>query len=132
MSGFSHNKESRRANSLAPGMSRHDNIWDNVVAESFFDLLKKEPIRKGSTKLASWSAPISSITLKCSEIRPGITAIPVVSVRSPSDGPQREDGICLLLRRHPGDAVESHKVESFKESNVHYKKNHYHIYQFLS
>jgi len=76
MSGFSHNKERRRANSLAPGMSRHDNIWDNVVAESFFDLLKKERIRKGSTKLAIWPAPISSITLKCSEIRPGIIASP--------------------------------------------------------
>ncbi|WP_343529568.1 IS3 family transposase [Yokenella regensburgei] len=36
----------RRANNLAPSMSRRGNCWDNAVAESFFSSLKKERTRK--------------------------------------------------------------------------------------
>ncbi len=34
------------ANSLEPSMSRRGNCWDNAVAESFLNSLKKERIRK--------------------------------------------------------------------------------------
>jgi putative transposase len=35
-----------RANNLAPSMSRRGNCHDNAVAESFFQLLKRERIKK--------------------------------------------------------------------------------------
>ncbi|SFU20592.1 putative transposase [Kosakonia arachidis] len=35
-----------RANNLATSMSLRGNCWDNAVAESFFNSLKKERIRK--------------------------------------------------------------------------------------
>lgn len=35
-----------RVHNLAPSMSQRGNVWDNVVAESFFSSLKKERIRK--------------------------------------------------------------------------------------
>src|SRR5260370_15705054 len=35
-----------RSNRLEPSMSRKGNCWDNAVAESFFNSLKKERIRK--------------------------------------------------------------------------------------
>lgn len=35
-----------QANNLQPSMSRRENCWDNAVAESFFNSLKNERIRK--------------------------------------------------------------------------------------
>lgn len=35
---------------LAPGMSRRRSCWDNAVAESFFNLLKRERIRRRKYK----------------------------------------------------------------------------------
>ena len=35
---------------LAPSMSRRANCWDNAVAESFFNLLKRERIRRKKYK----------------------------------------------------------------------------------
>ena len=35
-----------KVHNLAPSMSRRDNCWDNAVAESFFQLLKRERIRR--------------------------------------------------------------------------------------
>ena len=35
-----------KSNHLEPSMSRRGNCWDNAVAESFFESLKKERIKK--------------------------------------------------------------------------------------
>ena len=50
-------------------MSRRGNCWDNAVAESFFSSLKKERIRKKSTRTAKWRSTRSLTTSIRSTIR---------------------------------------------------------------
>ena len=58
-----------RSNKLEPSMSRRGNCWDNAVAESFFSSLKKERIRKKSTRTAKWRSTRSLTTSIRSTIR---------------------------------------------------------------
>jgi putative transposase len=60
---------------LVQSMSRRGNCYDNAVVESFFSSLKKERIRKKIYKSRAEQEQIYSITLKCSIIKPGVTAI---------------------------------------------------------
>jgi putative transposase len=43
-------QEFLKHHNLAPSMSRRGNCWDNAVAESFFNLLKRERIRRKKYK----------------------------------------------------------------------------------
>lgn len=77
-------------------MSLRGNCWDNVVAELFFNLLKKCELENGSTKPEIWPVRIFSITLKHSITGSDTATTLVESVRSPSNRPRREDRKCLL------------------------------------
>ncbi len=67
-------------------MSRRDNCWANAVAESFFNSLKKDRIRKCDYKTREL-APMSSTTSRPSASEPDVTAIPAASVPRPLNGP---------------------------------------------
>jgi len=58
-----------RAHNLEHSMSRRGNCHYNAVAESFFNLLKRERIRRRHTKHARKQATTCSITSKCSNTR---------------------------------------------------------------
>ncbi|MBK6469060.1 MAG: transposase family protein [Rhodobacter sp.] len=54
---------------LVPSMSRRGNCWDNAVAESFFNLLKRERIRRSLPSFVFMLG--SDMTLKPAETQIG-------------------------------------------------------------
>lgn len=55
-----------KANNVISSMSRRGNCHDNAVAESFFQLLKRERIRRKPTRHVTKPGVIFSITSRCS------------------------------------------------------------------
>jgi putative transposase len=58
-----------RQHDLEPSMSRRGNCHDNAVAESFFQLLKRERIRRRTTRPAMPPGRTCSSTSSCSTTR---------------------------------------------------------------
>jgi transposase InsO family protein len=70
---------------LVPSMSRRGNCWDNAVVESFFNLLKRERIRRRKYKPAKKPAATCSITSSSSKTRSENTLGMACCHRSPSN-----------------------------------------------
>lgn len=60
-------------------MSRRGNCYDDAVAESFFQLLKRERIKKKYMHQEPKQGPISLNILRCSTIQ-NVGMVPLVSV----------------------------------------------------
>lgn len=70
-----------RDHNLLSSMSRRGNCHDNAVAESFFQLLKRERIRRRFTQPGKMHGLMSSITSRCSTTQSAATAHRAASLR---------------------------------------------------
>lgn len=75
-----------KEHNLKPSMSRRGNCHDNAVAESFFQLLKRERIRRKTRPDREAARRDCSIASRCSTTPSAATATTIGSRRSSSNG----------------------------------------------
>src|SRR6188474_1631201 len=73
-----------QAHNLVASQSRRGNCHDNAVAESFFQLLKRERIRRRTYATVSKHGKMCSIISKCFTTQSGDTAITTACLQSSS------------------------------------------------
>ena len=70
-----------KTHNLVASMSRRGNCYDNAVVESFFQLLKRERIRRKTYRDREAARRMSSITSRCSTTRSAVTLMQTAFLR---------------------------------------------------